>query len=127
MKFNKLIPELSVRDINKSKIFYCNVLEFKVSYERIEDKFVFLSFEGSQIMLEQFNNTWTVGELIYPSGRGINLQIETKNIQKIYASLNDNNIKTFKDLVISEYKVNNDLYKEHEFLVQDPDGYLLRF
>lgn len=41
MKFNKLIPELSVSNINRSKDFYL-LLGFKVVYERVEDKFVFL-------------------------------------------------------------------------------------
>lgn len=47
MKFNKLIPELSVTDIEKSKGFYIK-LGFRVLYERKKDKFVFLEFEGNQ-------------------------------------------------------------------------------
>ena len=44
MKFNQLIPELSVTDIEKSKSFYI-ALGFQVMYERVEDKFVFLELE----------------------------------------------------------------------------------
>lgn len=43
MKFNKLIPELTVTDINESKEFYTKVLGFRIEYERVEDKFSFLS------------------------------------------------------------------------------------
>lgn len=50
MKYNSLIPELSVTDINKSKEFYAK-LGFKIIYERVEDKFCFLQFEGNQIMI----------------------------------------------------------------------------
>ena len=39
MKFNKLIPELTVTDINKSREFHTKVLGFKIEYERPEDKF----------------------------------------------------------------------------------------
>lgn len=55
MKFNKLIPELTVSDINKSKQFYTEILGFKKEYERIKDKFVFLSLGEAQIMLEEEN------------------------------------------------------------------------
>ena len=127
MKFNKLIPELSVRDIEKSKHFYINILNFKLEYERPENKFAFLSYNGSQIMLEQINDNWNVGKLQYPFGRGINFQIETKEIDSISQRLKDNNIKIYKDIFESQYIANGKVYKEKELLVQDPDGYLLRF
>ena len=41
MKYNDLIPELVVSDIEKSKEFYINHLGFKIEYEREEDKFFF--------------------------------------------------------------------------------------
>ena len=43
MRFNQLVPELSVSDIEKSKRFYTDVLRFRIEYERVEDKFAFLS------------------------------------------------------------------------------------
>lgn len=69
MKFNGLVPELSVSDINKSKNFYINILGFHLEYERLEDKFAFLSYGESQIMLEEINGYWNTGELQYPLGR----------------------------------------------------------
>jgi catechol 2,3-dioxygenase-like lactoylglutathione lyase family enzyme len=61
MKFNKLIPELSVSDIDKSLKFYVDILGFKIEYQRKETSFVFLSFQGSQIMIEKINNFWNTG------------------------------------------------------------------
>lgn len=29
--------------------------------------------------------------------------------------------------MISKYKVNEEVFEDKEFLIQDPDGYLLRF
>ncbi|MGE7308030.1 VOC family protein, partial [Priestia megaterium] len=55
MEFNKLIPELSVKDINKSKEFYLEILEFQLVYERVEEKFAFISLNGAQIMIEECN------------------------------------------------------------------------
>ena len=31
------------------------------------------------------------------------------------------------DLKVNEYRVDNVVFQDNEFLVQDPDGYLLRF
>ncbi len=50
MKFNSLIPELSVSDISRSKEFYLS-LGFEVKYERVEDRFCFLQLEDNQIMI----------------------------------------------------------------------------
>ena len=36
MKYNDLIPEMVVSDIEKSKEFYINHLGFKIEYEREE-------------------------------------------------------------------------------------------
>ena len=62
LKFNKLIPELSVTDINVSIKFYTN-LGFKIIYKRPENKFYFLELEGNQLMIEQINNNWNTGPL----------------------------------------------------------------
>lgn len=127
MLFNKLIPELSVSNIKKSTEFYIEVLGFKKEYERQADKFVFLSYFGSQIMLEEINNHWSVGKLEKPFGRGINFQIETNEIEEISKRLKANNIEIYKDIFESRYKADEVTYVEKELLVQDPDGYLLRF
>ena len=75
MKFNKLVPELSVSDLKITKKFYVDVLGFKIEYQRVEDKFLFLSYQGSQMMAQEINNNWSVGELEKPFGRGINFQM----------------------------------------------------
>ncbi len=81
--FNKLIPELSVSNIHKSKEFYLS-LGFSVLYERVEDKFCFLELDGNQIMIEEVNEHWNTGKLEYPYGRGINISMEVEDIDKIY-------------------------------------------
>ncbi len=127
MKFNALIPELSVSNIQKSLDFYVNVLKFKIEYERPQDKFAFLSYGEAQLMIEQKNNHWNVGRLIYPFGRGINFQIETADVKQIQKSLKEYNIQPFKDIFMSRYTAGKKTFQELEILVLDPDGYLLRF
>ena len=126
MKFNSLIPELSVSNIEVSREFYLNI-GFKIKYERPEDKFIFLELENNQIMIEEINENWNTGKLEYPFGRGINLSMSIKELENYYNELVNKNIKFFKKLMINEYEVNNEIYYDKEFLIQDPDGYLLRF
>lgn len=126
MNFNKLIPELSVTNINKSKEFYLK-LGFKIMYERKEDKFAFLELEGNQLMIEEINDNWNTGKLEYPFGRGINISMAINDIDKYYQDLVKKNIIFFKDIMTNEYDVNGKTYLDKEFLIQDPDGYLLRF
>ena len=127
IKFNALIPEISVKNIEKSKEFYISILGFKLEYEIVLDKFIFLSFGEAQLMIEEINGYWSVGEISYPFGNGVNFQIYTENIDDIYKVCKEKNLIFFRELMINEYKVNNQIVTEKEFLIQDPDGYLIRF
>lgn len=126
MKFNSLIPELSVSNINKSKDFYLKI-GFKIKYERKEDKFCFLELENNQIMIEENNNNWNTGKLEYPYGRGINISMSISDVEMLYNTLKKKKIDFYLDLEVHEYRVDDKIYYDKEFLIQDLDGYLLRF
>ncbi|MBR6137839.1 MAG: VOC family protein [Bacilli bacterium] len=126
MKFNSLIPELTVSNIDVSKKFYLS-LGFCIKYERVEDKFCFLELENNQIMIQEDNDNWSTGKLEYPYGRGINISMSISNVEEYYNKLKKNNIKFFKELMTNEYRAGEEIYFDKEFLIQDPDGYLLRF
>ena len=126
VKFNKLIPELSVSDINKSKEFYLS-LGFSIIYERVDDKFCFLELDGNQLMIEEVNENWNVGELEYPFGRGINISMEVSDIDKLYDFVKEKQYPFFRDMQIDSYQVGDRVYYDKQFLIQDLDGYLLRF
>ena len=127
MNFNRMIPELSVFDIERTKKFY-RELGFKIEYERTEDKFVFMSFQDSQFMFEQIHDDgWNIGELVYPLGRGINFSIAADDIEELYKLVNHLNIELYRELTRNVYQVNGIEEMQIEFLIQDPNGYLLRF
>lgn len=128
MYFNKIIPELSVTNLKKSLEFY-RTLGFKIEYERPENKFVFLSLGEIQFMLQEITNNdkWSIAPLSYPFGNGINFQLEVDSVEKIYNSLKENNYKIAFEIEENWYRQDNKLLGNKEFLVQDPDGYLLRF
>ena len=129
MKFNKLIPELSVSNLNESLKFYVNSIGFKIEYQRPENKFVFISYQGTQFMLQELeeNEKWSIGELKHPYGNGVNFQIEGSNVEKIHDALKTSGYKIAFDIEENWYRQDNKLLGNKEFLIQDPDGYLLRF
>jgi len=127
VRFNKLVPEISVTDIEESLRFYTEILGFKVEYSRPGDRFAFLSLQGSQLMVEEINHNWDTGELERPYGRGVNLQIEVECVEELLRSLEEHGYQLFRPLKESRYRGDGVVYGQKEFLVQDPDGYLLRF
>ena len=128
MIFNKNIPELSVRNLNNSLKFY-QTCGFKIEYERKEDLFVFLSLGEIQFMLQEItvDDKWQVGKLEYPFGRGINFQLEVNNVSKIYNDLIKAGYQVQYPIEENWYREGDKLLGNREFLVMDPDGYLLRF
>ncbi|MCQ2507967.1 MAG: VOC family protein [Dorea sp.] len=127
MKFNSLIPELTVMDIGRTKQFYMDFLQFQLEYERPETGFAFLSLEGNQLMFEEDNDNWSVGKLEYPFGRGINFEMTVSDVDALYQRVLDFGIKPFVEMKVSHYRNGEEMIVQKEFLVQDPDGYLLRF
>ena len=128
LKFNKIIPELSVSNLERSLAFY-QLVGFKIEYERPENRFVFLSLGEIQFMLQEIskNDKWDIAPLIYPFGNGINFQLEVENVEKIYEILKENNYDITFEMEENWYRQDNRLLGNKEFLVQDPDGYLIRF
>lgn len=128
MYFNKMIPELSVSNLEKSIQFY-KTIGFKIEYERPENKFVFLSLGEIQFMLQEIeeNDKWEIAPLSYPFGNGVNFQLEVENVEKIYNALKENNYKIAFEMEENWYRQDDKLLGNKEFLIQDLDGYLLRF
>jgi len=126
--FNALVPELDVTDIEASLRFWCDLLGFEVAYDRPQAKFAYLQREGAQVMLCQINRNWEVGELERPFGRGINFQIAASNIEPIVNALKAAGWPLYREPFEAWYRLGETMESgSREFLVQDPDGYLIRF
>ena len=126
--FNQLLPELTVSNLKISLDFY-KTIGFSIVYERKEDKFVFLKYEDVNLMLqeESASSKWSTSPLSYPYGNGINFEIDVDNIDTIYNNLKEKGFEITFDIEENHYKNGNITYINREFLIQDPDGYLLRF
>lgn len=126
--WNPMVPELSVSDFKASLSFYVDVLGFSVRIKRDNPNFVYLEQEKVQIMLEEITDSgWNTGELVAPLGRGVNFQIELSDLELLLERLKQAQIPLFRELKETWYDIGEKLSGEREFLVQDLDGYLLRF
>ena len=129
MEWNQMIPEYDVTNLELSLHFYVDLIGFNIVYERKEDRFVFLQLENVQIMIQELadENKWETGTLEYPFGRGINFQYDIKNIDTLYNRLKTDNYPIFVEMEEHWYRKDDELLGCKEFLIKDPDGYLLRF
>ena len=125
--FAALVPELSCSNFQTSLTFYKDKLGFKIIYGRSENGFACIALGHAQIMLEQSNGFWSTGELHKPYGRGINFQILVENVESLYEYVINQGVPVFAHLETSWYRIDQIEHGQSEFLVQDPDGYLLRF
>ena len=62
-----------------------------------------------------------------PFGRGMHLQIEVQDVRALYQNFKKAEYPIFFDLEEEWYRVEDKEIGHKQFLVQDPDGYLLRF
>lgn len=126
--WNRMVPELTVTDFSASLHFYTSVLGFSIMIKRQEPDFAYISLGEAQLMLEQYHpDGWNTGELVRPLGRGINFQLEVDDVEQILARVHAHGVKLYRGLQDSYYSNGETSACQREFLVQDPDGYLLRF
>lgn len=125
-----LIPELKVLDFQKSIDFYTRFAGFTILYEREENDFAMLELHGACLMVEALSDksrSWFVGEMERPFGRGMHLQIEVDNVQTLYHNFKSAGYPIFHPIEEHWYRIKDQEIRHTQFLVQDPDGYLLRF
>jgi catechol 2,3-dioxygenase-like lactoylglutathione lyase family enzyme len=124
-----LVPELLVSDIDASLAFWVGLIGFRVAYSRPEEGFAYLQREAAAVMLEDLTRsrrTWQTGTIERPFGRGINFQIEVSDIAVPLAALRAKAWPLYIEPEERWYRVGDLETGQRQFLVQDPDGYLLR-
>ena len=126
--WNPMVPELSVSNFERSLAFYVDLLGFFIRIKRENPDFVYLEQEHVHMMLEQISDEgWSTGELEAPLGRGVNFQIELSDLEPLVKRLQTHKVHLFRELKETWYDIGEKLSGERELLLQDPDGYLLRF
>lgn len=125
-----LVPELLVNDTRVSIDFWCGLCGFEIAYQRPEEGFAYVSLGSAHLMLEQhgLGRNWITAPLERPFGRGINFQITVPSLAPILIALNDASYPLFMQPETTWYRT-GELEESgvSQFLVADPDGYLVRF
>ncbi len=94
-----------------------------------------LERQGSRIMLDEIRKdtasescrTWIAGPLEVPFGRGINLEIKTDKVDELYDRVQNARANVFLPIEEKWYRANDVEIGKRQFIVLDPDGYMLRF
>lgn len=130
-QLNALIPEFLCTNLKVSLAFYIDVLGFRILFQREENNFAMLEREGAQIMLDELVSgsprSWLAGPLEAPFGRGLNLDIQAKDVEAFYAHVQSAGARIFLPIEEKWYRADAILLGCRQFVVLDPDGYLLRF
>ncbi|MEJ5997878.1 bleomycin resistance protein [Corynebacterium sp. H130] len=125
-----LAPELLVSDLNKSINFWCAICGFSVDFARYEVGFACISKGNAHIVLHELGEgrDFVTGELEAPFGRGVNFQVRVDNLDVPLAALANINWPLYLEPEEKWYPVGAAIeFGVRQFLVSDPDGYLLRF
>lgn len=125
-----LVPELDVADLETSLEFYVGILGFRVRYERPEERFAYLERESAELMLEEAagpGRRFRTAPLERPFGRGVNLQIACGDVEALERRVTAAGLDLIVALETRWYRAGQIERGNRQFVVADPDGYLLRF
>lgn len=124
-----LVPELLVVDVDRSLRFWRDVCGFEVRYSRPEERFAYIALGSAELMLEQIGvgRNWITGPLEAPLGRGVNFQINVPNTTPLVTALANAGIELLMQPETKWYRIGDEEAGVEQFLVADPDGYLIRF
>lgn len=128
-KWAPMTPELDVSDLASSLGFWCDLIGFSVAYARVEERFAYLDLDGAQVMLEQpthLSRNWLTAALEKPFGRGVNFQFTVPDCDTVYDRVKKAGLPLFMEIEEKWYRAGDMETGVRQFLVQDPDGYLLR-
>lgn len=125
------MPEFAVTDWQRSKAFYCDILGFDCVYERPEEGFSYLRYGEAEVMIDQIGLGRTFGDAHlpegYPFGKGLNVQIRVPAIEPLVDGLVRHRHPLFLPVEEKWYRIGAAEAGNRQFVVADPDGYLLRF
>jgi catechol 2,3-dioxygenase-like lactoylglutathione lyase family enzyme len=125
-----LVPELDVSDLAVSRRFYVELVGFEELYGRPEETFLYLRLGGADLMLEETEGPgrrFRSAVLERPFGRGINLQIAHPSLTLAYHRLIESDARMLVPMETRTYCTGQGDVRVEQFVVEDPDGYLLRF
>jgi catechol 2,3-dioxygenase-like lactoylglutathione lyase family enzyme len=120
------MAEMMVSDYPKSLRFWTDALGFSVAFERPEQQLACLErSDGAQVMIYQRDGDWETGPMEPPFGRGLVIQIYVSDADEVARRVRAYGATFYVPLREKWRDWGDRLGGQREFLVQDPDGYLV--
>ena len=121
-----LMAEMMVQDYPRSLAFWTGPMGFTPAFTRPAPKLACLTHpDGAQIMIYERDGDWETGPMEAPFGRGAVIQIYVKDAAAMAAAITAANIPFYVALRDKWRDWGDRMGGQREFLVQDPDGYLI--
>lgn len=132
LEINPLVPELWCSDFEASMKFYTTTLGFDVAQQRGGDPHAYLAFYGAQIMIACWKLDgnwvpWLPDDMAPPFGRGMNLQFMVPDVDALYEKVLSQGVKPLIKIYEDEIWKTDCMDTRRQFLISDPDGYVVRF
>ena len=125
-----LVPEFDVADLTDSLLVYRDVFGFSLLFDRPEEAFAYVARGGAHLMLQEASGPgrrFRTAPLERPCGRGMNLQVRIDNVERQHDSARAAGLVIVVELEERWYRQGAVERGNRQFVVADPDGYLLRF
>ncbi|WP_291833686.1 VOC family protein [Limimaricola sp.] len=118
--------EIMVSDYARSLSFWTEIIGFAVAFSRPAQMFACLAHpDGAQMMMYQRDGGWETGPLQQPFGRGVIIQVYVSDVIAAAARVTDAGLPFFEPLHEKWRDWGDRQGGQREFLLQDPDGYLV--
>lgn len=122
-----MIPELLVSDYHRTLAFWRDVLGFVAQFDRPSEQLAMLEHpDSAQMMFFVRDGSWETGAFEAPFGRGVVIQVFVADVDAVAARVAAAGVPFFVAPFEKWRDWGDRLGGQREFLVLDPDGYLVK-
>ena len=117
---------MRVQDYQAALDRWCDLIGMTAVFTRPAQKLALLQHkDGAQVMIYQHDGDWETAAMQAPFGRGAIIQVFVADVAAVHARFAAANHAFYVDLREKLRDWRDRLDGQREFLVQDPDGYLV--
>lgn len=125
-QWNRLVAEMMVSDYPTSLDWWTRLVGMTPVFTRPAQKLAFLQHpDGGQVMIYERDGDWEVAAMEPPFGRGVVIQVFVDDVVAVHRRFAAAHHAFYVDLREKWRDWGDVLGGQREFLVQDPDGYLV--
>lgn len=124
--WSAMIAEFMVTDYDRTLAFWTGPMGFSVAFQRPDQRLACVTRpEGAQVMFYERDGDWETGPMQTPYGRGAITQVFVSDVDALAEAIRTAGLPFFVEPREKWRDWGDRLGGQREFLVQDPDGYLI--